>query len=79
MAFCAGQDLVEQSDKRGKQLTAAEQAVSTHPPSGFMGLSQRKGRKPVIAAVNGFALGGGFEVCLNWYVLYVFFFWTGLD
>ncbi|MCJ1305897.1 hypothetical protein MMC08_008714, partial [Hypocenomyce scalaris] len=35
------------------------------PPSGFAGLSRRVGKKPVIAAVNGFAVGGGFEICLN--------------
>ncbi|KAM3065457.1 hypothetical protein ACMFMG_011654 [Clarireedia jacksonii] len=64
-AFCAGKDLKEQSSVEGKELTALEQAVFTHPPTGFMGLSQRKGVKPVLAAVNGFALGGGFEICLN--------------
>ena len=67
-AFCAGQDLIEQSTSRGGPKTGAEAAVLNHPPSGFSGLSQRRGKKPVIAAVNGFALGGGFEICLNWFV-----------
>jgi enoyl-CoA hydratase/carnithine racemase len=62
-AFCAGQDLVEQAQLKAKR--PAKSALR-HPPGGFAGLSRRVGKKPVIAAVNGFALGGGFEICLNW-------------
>jgi enoyl-CoA hydratase/carnithine racemase len=35
------------------------------PPMGFGGLSFRHGRKPVIAAVNGIALGGGCEMVIS--------------
>lgn len=64
-AFCAGQDLAEQSSVRTMTMTTAQQALMNHPPTGFMGISQRRGKKPILAAVNGFALGGGFEICLN--------------
>lgn len=43
-------------------------ASAGHPPTGFAGISRRVGKKPIIAAVNGFALGGGFEIVLNWCV-----------
>lgn len=64
-AFCAGQDLTEQASSTEAENSVTREATLTHPPSGFFGLSQRRGKKPVIAAVNGFALGGGFEICLN--------------
>jgi len=61
-AFCAGQDLIE----LGKRDSKKEPWLQRHPPGGFAGISRRLGKKPIVAAVNGFALGGGFEITLNW-------------
>ncbi|MEM7540349.1 MAG: enoyl-CoA hydratase-related protein [Pseudomonadota bacterium] len=54
-AFCAGNDLKYLAEHRKVEL----------PPTGFAGLTKNYSRtKPIIAAVNGLALGGGFEIAL---------------
>ena len=35
------------------------------PHDGFCGISQRRGKKPILAAVNGLAVGGGMEALIN--------------
>lgn len=52
--FCAGMDL--------KKFLEGERPLI--PGRGFLGLTIRPPKKPLVAAVEGYALGGGFEAAL---------------
>ncbi|HAP35371.1 MAG TPA: enoyl-CoA hydratase [Bacteroidetes bacterium] len=55
-AFAAGADIKEMADKNGKQMFNDNQFESFY--------KIRTIKKPIIAAVNGFALGGGCELVM---------------
>ena len=57
IAFSAGMDLKAFARGEGAEITAAN--------GGFAGLASRDFPKPLIAAVNGSALAGGFEIMLS--------------
>jgi len=55
-AFCSGMDL--------KEAAASGAGQGLIPGRGFGGLTERRRRKPLVVALNGTAVAGGFEIML---------------
>ena len=55
-AFCSGMDM--------KEAAAIGPGSGLIPGRGFGGITERRRTKPLIAAINGAAVAGGFEIVL---------------
>jgi enoyl-CoA hydratase/carnithine racemase len=60
-AFCAGADLRSRADGPA----AASGVASLFRTDDSVGFHEFEARKPIIGAVNGYCLGGGFEIALS--------------
>ncbi|KAG8934926.1 hypothetical protein FRC02_008908 [Tulasnella sp. 418] len=64
-AFCAGMDLHTWKDDQKAGGTTNFDDQLKGDSKGVGSLSRRQCKKPIIAAVNGFAVGGGLEIVIN--------------
>lgn len=64
-SFCSGYDLMEVSEYRGLENDEAKKdKITNWKENGPMGITRKLFKKPVIAALHGYVVGGGMEMAL---------------